>query len=125
MKPGSRAAPASGSWRGRRAGPRRADQRAPTPQAPGGAPPNHRPYPTRFGLGGVARSPLPIVVMTNRVNVVQFDTDDGPKTLLFNPTDYERSAETPYFARIRRKMGALGDLLMVKRPKTPDHLEKI
>jgi glyoxylase-like metal-dependent hydrolase (beta-lactamase superfamily II) len=83
------------------------------------------PYPTKFGLGGVARSPLPFVVMTNRVNIVQFDSSDGPKTLLFNPTDYERSAETPYFARIRRKIGALSDLLMTRRPKTPDHLEKI
>jgi hypothetical protein len=83
------------------------------------------PYPTRFGLGGAARSPLPFVVMTNRVNVVQFDSADGPKTLLFNPTDYERSAETPYFLNIRSKIGRLGDLWMTKRPKTPDHLESV
>jgi hypothetical protein len=83
------------------------------------------PYPTKFGLGGVTRSPLPFVVMTNRVNIVQFETEEGPRTLLFNPTDYERSAETPYFARIRKKIGALGDLLMSKRPKTPDHLETL
>src|SRR5437667_9310903 len=51
------------------------------------------PYPTRFGLGGVARSPLPYTLLTNRVNVVQFETDRGDiKTLLFNPTDYERAA---------------------------------
>jgi hypothetical protein len=83
------------------------------------------PYPTRFGLGGAARSPVPFVAMTNRVNVVQFDTADGPKTLLFNPTDYERSAETPYFVRIRRKIGPLADLFMAPRPKTPDHLETL
>jgi hypothetical protein len=64
-------------------------------------------------------------MMTNRVNVVQFESADGPKTLLFNPTDYERSAETPYFVRIRRKIGLLGDLFMTKRPKTPDHLETV
>src|SRR6185503_8721254 len=64
------------------------------------------PYPTSFGLGGAARSPLPYLVMTNRANLVQFETADGQKkTLLFNPTDAERSANTPFFADMRRGMG--------------------
>src|SRR5580700_6586625 len=35
------------------------------------------PYPTPFALGGAATSPVPYVVMTNRVNVVQFATEDS------------------------------------------------
>jgi hypothetical protein len=84
------------------------------------------PYPARYGLSGQARSPMPYLAMTNRVNVVQFDTTDGPKTLLFNPTDYERTAETPYFARFRKRMGFLGDkLAKIRRRKPQDHLEKL
>src|SRR5262249_56314670 len=76
------------------------------------------PYPTRLGLGGAARSPLPYLMMTNRCQLVQFDTPEGTRTLLFNPTDYERSAETPFFAALRRRYGDfLSDkLLSVRRP---------
>jgi hypothetical protein len=64
------------------------------------------PYPTDFAFGGAALSPLPFVTMTNRMNLVQFETDSGsPRTILFNPTDAERSAETPYFADFQRRLG--------------------
>ena len=64
------------------------------------------PYPTDFGFGGAATSPVPYLMMTNRATLVQFETDGGDlKTLLFNPTDAKRSAETPYFVELRRKMG--------------------
>jgi len=84
------------------------------------------PYPTAFAFSGAAASPIPYVVMTNRMNVVQFATADGAmKTLLFNPTDVPRSAETPFFARLR---GRLGERLsrrlttMLKRPSATEHL---
>ncbi|HJZ84103.1 MAG TPA: hypothetical protein VKN99_02990 [Polyangia bacterium] len=82
------------------------------------------PYPTRFGLAGLASPPLPYLVLTNRVNVVQFETEAGElKLLLFNPTDYERSAETPFFQAFRKKFGYLAERMAhKKRPKTPDHL---
>lgn len=63
------------------------------------------PYPTRFAFGGAALSPIPYVVMTNRCNLIQFATSDGPKTLLFNPTDAARSAKTPFFADLTSGLG--------------------
>ena len=84
------------------------------------------PYPTTFAFGGAATSPVPYIMMTNRMNVVQFATEDsGIKTLLFNPTDVPRSAETPFFAALRGRMGAgLSALVMarLKRPSAVEHL---
>src|SRR5579859_1564962 len=48
------------------------------------------PYPTQFAFSGGALSPAPYLMMTNRMMVVQFETDTGRRTLLFNPSDYER-----------------------------------
>src|SRR5215471_18194996 len=45
------------------------------------------PYPTRFAFAGLASSPVPFIVFTNRTNLVQVETDEGLKTLMFNPTD--------------------------------------
>jgi hypothetical protein len=62
------------------------------------------PYPTRFGLGGAARSLSSYLFMTNRMQVVQLETLAGErKLLLFNPTDIVRSADTPYFRALRRR----------------------
>ncbi len=84
------------------------------------------PYPTAFAFGGAAASPIPYVVMTNRVNVVQFATEDsGVKTLLFNPTDVPRSAETPYFARLRARMGERLGTRLMERLKRPSAVERV
>jgi len=63
------------------------------------------PYPTRFAFDGAARTPIPYVVMTNRCNLLQFETSAGLKTLLFNPTDAARSAKTPFFADLTNRLG--------------------
>jgi hypothetical protein len=84
------------------------------------------PYPTTFAFGGAASSPVPFVMMLNRVNVVQFATEDsGVKTLLFNPTDVLRSAETPYFAGIRARLGERLSARMIERFKRPSALEHV
>jgi hypothetical protein len=87
------------------------------------------PYPTAFAFAGAASSPVPYVVMTNRVNVVQFATlDRGMKTLLFNPTDVPRSAETPFFASLRARLGgglAASMMKRLKRPSAVEHLVKL
>lgn len=87
------------------------------------------PYPTRFGLDGAARSPVPYLVMTNRMNLVQFETEDGEhKTLLFNPTDVERAMETPFFASMRARLGKplAGWLVRALRKPTPaEHLASV
>lgn len=64
-------------------------------------------YPTTFGLSGLAMSPSPYLVMTNRANLVVFRAGGETKTLLFNPTDVERSAQTPFFVELRKKLGEL------------------
>ncbi len=63
------------------------------------------PYPTKFAFAGAARSPAPYVLMSNRCNLVQVKAGGRVYTTLFNPTDHELSAETPFFARLRKKYG--------------------
>ncbi|MBA3393063.1 MAG: hypothetical protein H0T89_10485 [Deltaproteobacteria bacterium] len=63
------------------------------------------PYPTRYGLQGVASSPAPYLFMRNRMHVVQVDSGGRTITILVNPTDPERSAKAPYFARLEEKYG--------------------
>jgi len=77
------------------------------------------PYPASFAFAGAALSPVPYIVMTNRVNVVQFEDDDRKlRTLLFNPTDAERSARTPFFADLRGRLGeAISTRLMAALQK--------
>jgi hypothetical protein len=63
------------------------------------------PYPSLFAFSGGALSPAPYVMMTNRMQVVQFQEDGVRRTLLFNPSDYERGMETPFFKSLREKYG--------------------
>jgi glyoxylase-like metal-dependent hydrolase (beta-lactamase superfamily II) len=63
------------------------------------------PYPTKYGLAGVARSPAPYLFMRNRMQLVQVDANGRVVTILVNPTDPERSAAAPYFARLEAKYG--------------------
>ncbi|HTR51356.1 MAG TPA: hypothetical protein VMJ10_11660 [Kofleriaceae bacterium] len=65
------------------------------------------PYPTRYGLAGVARSPAPYVFMRNRMQLVQVESRGRVVTILVNPTDPERSAAAPYFARLEAKYGSV------------------
>jgi glyoxylase-like metal-dependent hydrolase (beta-lactamase superfamily II) len=89
------------------------------------------PYPTAFAFAGAARSPVPYIFMTNRMNVVQFATDSGPRTLLFNPTDVRRAAETPFFAEIRGRLGRFNEALgarlaaRLERPSPAEHLASV
>jgi hypothetical protein len=65
------------------------------------------PYPTQYAFSGGALSPAPFVMMTNRLQVVQFEHEGRRKTLLFNPTDVEGSRAATYFADLAEKFGAL------------------
>lgn len=77
------------------------------------------PYPSLFAFSGGARSPAPYVMMTNRMQVVQFLEDGARRTLLFNPSDYERGAEAPFFKSLREKYGAfLSNKVMTTRHGT-------
>jgi hypothetical protein len=82
------------------------------------------PYPTQFAFSGAARSPAPYVLMTNRMQVVQFLEDGERRTLLFNPSDYERGYAAPFYRSLRERYGNfLSDKVMSTRHGTvPSHL---
>jgi hypothetical protein len=65
------------------------------------------PYPTRFAFSGGAHALSPYVMMTNRMQVVQFrEAGGGPlRTLLFNPSDYERGVLAPFYGKLRERYG--------------------
>ncbi len=79
------------------------------------------PYPTRYAFQGAAASPAPFVTLTHRCLLVQFREGGALRTLLFNPTDVERSRRTPFFARIE---GALPGPLVRRFVTQYDPLEK-
>lgn len=85
------------------------------------------PYPALFAFSGAARSPAPYVMIMNRMQVVQYTEDGAPRVLLFNPSDYERGHEAPFYKSLRGKYGALvADKLMTRRHGTVQgHLEAL
>ena len=66
------------------------------------------PYPLRYALRDATTARAPFIHILNRLFVVQCETPDGLKTLLVSPTDPERSAQTPFFARLRRRLPLRG-----------------
>ncbi len=61
------------------------------------------PYPVRYAFANVYTQlpvPSPVLHIVNRLYVVQFDSEDGVKTLLFSPSDVMANAETRYFKRL-------------------------
>jgi len=70
------------------------------------------PYPTRYGLQGVAASPAPYVFMRNRMQLVQVASGGRTVTILVNPTDSERSSAAPFFARMLEKYGVVAQKLL-------------
>src|SRR6185436_7892154 len=86
------------------------------------------PYPSVFAFSGGALSPAPFVVMTNRMQVVQFDEDGVTRTLLFNPSDIERDRAATFYANLQATMGAfqkpLEKLMLPQHNTVPAVLEK-
>ncbi|MCW5807383.1 MAG: hypothetical protein KIT31_33815 [Deltaproteobacteria bacterium] len=72
------------------------------------------PYPVKLGFQGVASSPLPYLFMRNRVHLVQVATGGRTVSILVNPTDAERSAKAPYFARLEERFGKLARSLLAR-----------
>ena len=77
------------------------------------------PYPTRYALQGVAASPVPYVFMRNRMQLVQVDAGSRTISILVNPSDPERAAAAPYFARLEERYGALARKLLGAVHATP------
>ncbi len=62
------------------------------------------PYPTRFGLWRASASPSPFLAITNRMLVVRWaDAAGRSRTLLWEPSDAELGARTPYFAALTER----------------------
>ncbi|MDB4968549.1 MAG: hypothetical protein JWN44_4238 [Myxococcales bacterium] len=81
------------------------------------------PYPVRYGLGGAARVAAPYLMMTNRMQIVTFVEDGTPRRMLVNPSDHERDAATPFFARLKSSAPAFLDRLLARRHSTvPERL---
>jgi hypothetical protein len=78
------------------------------------------PYPTKFGLQGVATLPIPYVFLKNRMHVVQVAAHGRTVTILVNPTDPKRSAAAPYFARLEERFGAAARSVMSRIHTTID-----
>jgi hypothetical protein len=95
------------------------------------------PYPTRYAFANVfTQRPVssPVLHITNRLFVIQFQSASGMKTLLFSPSDVLANAETRYFKRLGAdKITKLPPLLKkgvqkIAAPQGPsvaEHLEKI
>jgi hypothetical protein len=66
-------------------------------------------------------------MMTNRMQVVQFRESGHLRTLLFNPTDHERSQSAPFYAVLRRRYGNfLSDRVLCVRLGTVEgHLRRL
>ncbi len=74
------------------------------------------PYPTVYGLGGAARSPLPLVMMRNRMQIVQVEQAGSLVNILVNPSDPERALAAPFFAtQLERYGDFIGRRVMSKR----------
>jgi hypothetical protein len=65
------------------------------------------PYPVHYAFHDAVSVPtLPLISMINRMIVVQYDDWDGvPRTLVFEPTVPDGSAEAPFYRNLQRLMG--------------------
>ena len=69
-------------------------------------------YPTTFAFNRAVSLPWPYVQMLHRCLLVQVATGGELKNILFNPTDYEASRATPYFAKMIDRIGERGASLI-------------
>lgn len=86
------------------------------------------PYPTRYGLRNAFAHERFVEFMhiQNRLFVIQFDTDEGVKTLLVSPSDHERNGETPFFRRLQdRTPKFLIDRIVERQASVPQILARI
>jgi hypothetical protein len=71
------------------------------------------PYPTAFAFHGAARHVNPFVSIVNRLVVVQFEDFAGDRrTLVWEPTIPEGSAQAPFYAQLRARFGERAERLL-------------
>jgi hypothetical protein len=64
------------------------------------------PYPSQYGYLNAYAGMSPYIHLVNRLFVIQFDSNEGLKTLLVSPMDWENQRDTPYFRRLIDRVGA-------------------
>ncbi|MGH8630322.1 MAG: hypothetical protein ACREU7_06110, partial [Burkholderiales bacterium] len=65
------------------------------------------PYPSKYAWLNAYTGRSPFVHLCNRLFVIQFDSDEGLKTLLASPSDWEYQRDTPFFKRLTDAYGRL------------------
>lgn len=79
------------------------------------------PYPCKYGYLNAFALPTPFMHICNKLFVIQFDSDEGLKTLLVSPSDWEHQRETPFFAHLDETAGPFVDqmdALVIKKTNT-------
>ena len=87
------------------------------------------PYPTKYGYLNAFAGFSTYLHLVNRLFVIQFDSDEGLKTLLVSPMDWENQRDTPYFRRLVDRAGIAGpaqEALVTRKTHTvPEVLDDI
>jgi len=87
------------------------------------------PYPSKYGYLNAYAGVSPFVHLCNRLFVIQFQTNEGVKTLLVGPSDWEHQRETPFFARLNASAGpfssSMEDLIFKKTSTVLERLAEI
>jgi hypothetical protein len=75
------------------------------------------PYPVKYAFHDAVSVPtLPLISMINRMIVVQYDDFDGrPRTLVFEPTVPDGSAEAPFYRNLQRLMAKVPGAQLLER----------
>lgn len=78
------------------------------------------PYPAKYAYLNAFGLPTPYVHLCNRLFIIQFNSDEGIKTLLVSPSDWEHQIETPYYAHLTQSLGAMAEPFTkaIVKPKT-------
>ena len=84
-------------------------------------------YPTKYAFSGAAMSPAPYVHMEHRCLFVQVMADGEVKNILFNPTDFVASRQTPFFKKLIERYGEFVSYKVIARSfgQVEEHLAKI
>lgn len=72
-------------------------------------------YPTTFAFNRAVPLPWPYVQMFHRCLLIQVMAEGELKNILFNPTDYDASKATPYFAKMLDRVGERGAKLLANQ----------
>ncbi|MFW6051911.1 MAG: hypothetical protein ACODAU_12095 [Myxococcota bacterium] len=84
-------------------------------------------YPTKFAFNNACRVPAPYVMMHHKCLLVQVQAEGEIRNVLFNPTDYETSRETPFFRKTIDRMGGdrVANLLVRQEPHIDAQLRQL